>query len=229
MGAVTVSDIRLQSFSCSALIVGTGEYNANTTLPASESSGSFQTGRRENGERVVYTTEVFLALSRSRDASDLEGGPVIIAVTDADELQSYTMEVDRIAPRPELPPLGIDETRAYRFNGKDFALVVRERQSAATVALSGNRTIEGTLYTDAVIVRDGPGVRSAFQLQGFPSERNGLGGGSTSYFIDAFALPNGTVYVAFQRSLTEAMYFALFQLGGVFDTKLVLDTALYGC
>jgi hypothetical protein len=62
MGAVTVSDIRLQSFSCSALIVGTGEYNANTTLPASESSGSFQTGRRENGERVVYTTEVFLAI-----------------------------------------------------------------------------------------------------------------------------------------------------------------------
>lgn len=221
---VTVSDVRLHGFGCSRFFVGTADYTGSARLPASELRNT--TGRRENGERIEYASETFLALSRAIDENDLAGGPVISAVTDPEELQGFAAEVERAAPRPELSPLRIDETHAYRFSGQNAVLVVRKRQAAETIAL-GNSRIEGSLYTDAVIVHTGPGQRAAFQVQGFPTAMNGLGGGDDALFIDVFALPNGRVYFAFNWWSGNG-YFSLYQLGAAGETRLVFETMLYG-
>jgi hypothetical protein len=219
--SVTVSDVHLQSFGCSQFFVGTGDSTASGSLPASELRNS--SGRRENGERIEYATETYLALSSAIDENDPEGGPVISAVTDPDELRSYAADIERVAPRPELLPLRIDETLAYRFSGHDAALVVRNRR-AAEVSESG---IEGTLYTDAAVIHDGPGQRAVFTLQGFPTALNGLGGGTHVGFIDAFSLQDGWVYFAFYVH-TGITYFSLYRLGGASETRLVFETGLWG-
>lgn len=225
IGDVSVSDIHVQGFQCSSLIVGTGNYTSSVTSPSSDIGGI--TRRRENGELIDYATETFLALSRATDEPVLDDGPVISDVTDPEELERYAMDVERIAPRPELLPLGINETRAYRVDGQSSVLVVRKRQTAGTVEGPGDSRIEGTLYADFFIVRAGAGQRTALPL--LRTQRNGLGGGTTSYFIDAFALPDGTVYLAFELRFSEAVNFMLYQLGAISDTRLVFETVLHGC
>jgi hypothetical protein len=221
---ITVSDVHLKAFGCSEFFVGTGDSTAGVGLPASEIRSSI--GRRENGERIEYPTETYLALSRAIEENDLEGGPVISAVTDREELQSYAADIERVAPRPELLPLRIDETLAYRFSGRDGVLVIRNRRAAEMVEI-GNSRFEGTLYTDAAIVHDGPGQRAVFTLQGFPAALNGLGGGDHVQFIDAFALQGGRVFFAFYAH-SGLTYFSLYRLGAASETRLVFETALYG-
>lgn len=223
IGAVTISDVDLQISGCNQFFVGTGDYAASVSLPASELRSIAQ--RRENSELIEYETETFLALSRRVEQNNFAGEAVIAVVTDPEELQGYAADVERFAPRPELSPLGIDETRAYRFIGQNGVLVVRKRRSAEKIEL-GNSRIDGTLYTDVVIVRDGPGERAAFPLQGFPTTFNGLGGGAYDEFIDAFALQDGTVYFAFYR-YSGVNYFRLYQLGAASDTRLMSESALY--
>ena len=144
-------------------------------------------------------------------------------MTDPEELRSYAAEIERVAPR-ELLPLRVDETRAYRFNRRDGVLVVRNRRAAEMIG-SENFSIEGSLYTDAAIVHDGPGQRAVITLQGFPTERNGLGGGTHVQFLDAFALQDGRVYFAFYVH-SRTTYFSLYRLGRASETRLVFETPL---
>ena len=224
IGTVTVSDVRPQPFQCDSLTVGTGDYETDSSVPASELSSLSR--RRESGEPVDYKTETFLALSGAIDERDLDE-PAVAAVTSPEDLQSYAAEVDRLRPRSELGPLGVDETRAYRFNGRNAVLVVRTRQAAAPAAV-GNLLTEGTIYVDAVIVRAAPGRVALFPLEGFPSEMNGLGGGHSDLFVDGFAL-DGKIFFAFERRFSEAVYFRLYRLGEASETRLILETVVHGC
>jgi hypothetical protein len=145
-----------------SLIVGSGPYAADTNLPASEITRSVR--GFENGQRIDYPIQVFLALSGAIGELRADGEPLVTDVTDPAELARYALDVARFRPRPELAPLGVDETHAYRFDRHNAVLVVRNRRSAGTVAGPANSEIEPPLYTDIVIVRPGAGQRPVFPL-----------------------------------------------------------------
>ena len=227
IGTISVSSTRMQPIQCSSLFIGEGDYLSSNPIPTSEYSSVIR--RNYNGERADFMAESFLALSGELDETGLDGAPVIVPVTDAAQLQAYATDLERIAPRRDLLPLGIDQIRVYTFSGRDDALVIRKRQTAGTVAGPGDIRLPGTIYTDVAIVREGPGQRAVFPLEGFPTSRNGLGGGSLDYFIDAFSLDNGMTYFSFERQHSEATNFRLYQLGASTGARLVLEVVLHGC
>ena len=229
VGVVEIADIRTQQRLFCSLTVGSGTYVADTDLPASEITHSVRAF--ENGERSDYTYQVYLAFAgESGESGELraDGQPLVTDVTDPVELQRYALDVARFAPRPELAPLGVDATRAYRFDRHNAVLVVRDRRSAGTVVGPAGSEIEPPLYTDIVIVRAGAGQGAVLPLSGASTEANAFNPGANARFVDAFELANGTVYLAFAHGSSATVTLRLYKLGAISDTRLVFETD-YGC
>jgi hypothetical protein len=223
VGIVHVSDIYSEEFHCSAVIVGSGDYAADTVLPVSAVTGASR--GRNNGRNFDYVTAAYLALSGTVDEMRPDGASFMSVVTDPDELARYARDVDTMAPRADLKPLGIDETDAYRFDNHDAVLVIRKRRTEGTIVGPGGSEIPGPLLTDIVVLRSG----AVLPLPGSATQQDAFGKGANDRLIDAFELPNGKVYFLFQRHNYEVWQARLYELGASGAPDFLLEVELYGC
>jgi len=223
VGTVHVSDIYSQGFHCSAPIVGSGDYVPDTTLPASKVTGA--SSGRNNGRNFDYETAAYLALSGAVGDIRPDGPSLMSVVTDPDELARYARDVERVAPRSELLPLGIDETDAYRFDNHNAVLVVRKRRTEGMITGPGGSEIPAPLYTDIVVLRAG----AVLPLPGSATMHDAFGKGPNDRLIDAFELPNGKVYFLFQRHNYELWQALLYELPATGAPRFLLEVELYGC
>jgi hypothetical protein len=228
IGTLEVSDIYQQTFHCSGLIVGSGDFEPDRPQPESEISDSVRAWF--DGEAIEYETRSFVALSGALDAVRPDGDPLVVTLTDPAEIERFAIDVLTVAPRSDLPPLSDDETRAYRLDRYDAVLVVRKRRSAKMVSFP---PVEGglpsPLMTDIVVVKTGSSERIVHAL--WISERgtDSWGIGPQDYFIDAFELEDGTAYLAFQRRDREAIRIRLYRLLQSGAPTFVFEDDLYGC
>jgi hypothetical protein len=226
IGVVDVSDIYPQRFHCIGLVVGSGAFEPNAGLPESEITDSVRGWVRD--ETIDYATESFFAISGATAARP-DGDALVTVVDDPAELERYAMDIASIEPRTNLLPLGEDETRVYRLDRYDAAVVVRKRRSAALVPGPADLKLQSPLMTDIVMVRNIGGEHAIHPLYRSVKGTDAWGKGEPDdRFMDAFELGDGTVYLAFHRRNYEAQLLQLFRLEANGATR-VLQTDLYGC
>lgn len=230
IGTVSVSDIHPQTFHCSELVVGSGIFDQDQELPPSEITDAVRGS--EAGRRFDYATQAYVALSGALDATLLEGDALVTAISDPAELERLAADVASIEPRPNLLPLGADETRAYRLDRYDAVVVVRKRRSAAMLRGPMGLEFMSPLMTDIVVVRAGTGDGERVVHPLFRSTRgtDAMGqGGPDDRFIDAFELAAGTAWLVFERRSYESNGLLIFRLDSEGAATLVLENGLYGC
>jgi hypothetical protein len=81
--------------------------------------------------------------------------------------------------------------------------------------------------TDIVVVSESAAERIVHPL--YSSRQDAWGRGFQDFFLDAFALRDGNVYVAFERRGNESTALRLFRLGPSGGATEVFSDELHGC
>lgn len=225
IGSVEVSEIDVQAFHCTGNVVGTGNFDAGAPLPQSEMKDSVWAWQA--GETTEYETEAFIAISGAVSAAPFDGDAIVTLIEDRAELQRYADDVLKLEPRADLSPLGDDETRAYRLDPFDAVVVVRKRRSAEILPGPAGSELPSPLMTDIIVVRESASERVVHSL--YSSRQDAWGRGFQDFFMDAFPLRDGNVYIAFERRGNESTALRLFRLGPSGGATEVLSDELHGC
>jgi hypothetical protein len=225
IGRVDVSEVDVQTFHCTGSVVGTGDFAADAPLPQSDMKDSIRAWLA--GETAEYETQAFIAISRTVSAAPVEGDAIVTPIEDREDLRHYADEVLILEPRANLSPLGEDETRAYRLDRFDAVVVVRKRRSAELLPGPAGSELPSPLMTDIVLIRESAGERVAHLL--YSSRQDAWGRGFQDSFMDAFALGDGNVYIAFERRGNESTALRLFRLGPSGSATEVFSDELHGC
>ena len=225
IGSVEVVEVDVQAFHCTGNVVGTGPFDARTPLPQSDVKDSVWAWRA--GETTEYETEAFVAISDTVGAAPFDGDAIVTLIEDRAELQHYADDVLTLEPRANLLPLGEVDTRAYRLDPFDAVVVVHKRRGAEMLPGPAGSELPSPLMTDIVVVSESPGERVVHPL--YSSRQDAWGRGFQDFFIDAFVLRDGNVYVAFERRGNESTALRLFRLGPRGDAIEVFSDEIHGC
>lgn len=227
IGALEVTDVYDQTFHCSGLVVGSGDFAPDGPLPVSEITDYVRAWT--DGNPIEYETRSFVALSGAANAVRSDA-PLVVALTDPAEIARFADDVLTIAPRSDLRPPSEDETKAYRLDRYDAVLVVRKRRSAKMVPFPPVEAgLPSPLMTDIVVVRSGSGERIVQPVWISDRGTDSWGRGPNDYFFDAFELVDGSAYLAFQRRDGEANRIRLYRLPQSDAPVFVFEDDLYGC
>lgn len=225
IGSVNVSEVGVQPFRCTGNVVGTGSFVASAPLPQSDMKDSVWAWQA--GETTEYSTQAFFSISGTVSAVPFDGEAIVTLIEDRAELQHYANDVLMLEPRADLQPLGEDETSAYRLDPVDAVVVVRKRRSAVILPGPAGSELPSDLLTDIVLVTESASERVVHLL--YSSRQNAWGRGFQDYFMDAFALRDGNVYVAFEQRGNESTRLRLFRIGPSGGATEVFADELHGC
>ena len=225
IGSVKVSEVGVQPFHCTGNVVGTGNFDAPVPMPESNMKDSVWAWQA--GETTEYQTQAFIAVSGTASATPFDGETIVTLIEDRAELQRYADDVLVLEPRADLRPLGEDETRAYRLDPFHAVVVVRKRRSAEILPGPAGSELPSDLTTDIVIVSESAGERVVRPI--YSSRQDAWGDGFQDFFMDAFALSDGNVYVAFERLGNEHRVLRIFRIESSGGATEVFSDELYGC